>query len=146
MPGGAGPWGKVSMPGDEHPDEPGPGPSQPDRELFDRMLQERVAKVLTQRTWLEAGIEDMRAARSLTFTDDEHDPEGSTVSLDQARDAALLSRTERALAELLAARERLLAGGFGRCEQCGADIPRERLLVRPEARLCVPCAEHLLHR
>ena len=63
-------------------------------------LGERIARTRAQRAALVAAIEDMRVARSLTFADDEHDPEGSTVSLDQARDAALLARTEETLAEL----------------------------------------------
>lgn len=93
-----------------------------------------------QRDALATAIEDMRIARSLTFADDEHDPEGSTTSLDQAREAALLERTERTLSELRAAQQRLAVGTFGVCDVCGADIPDERLLVRPVARTCVPCS------
>ena len=105
------------------------------------LLGERLEQVRGQRAALRAAIEDMRLTRSLTVADDEHDPEGSTVSLDQARDLALLDRAERTLAELVAAQERLAAGTYGVCERCGREIPRERLLARPEARLCVPCAQ-----
>lgn len=87
-----------------------------------------------------AAIDEMRVARSLTFADDEHDPEGSMVSLDQARDSALLVRTEQTLAELNAAQQRLESGMYGVCERCGEEIPTERLVARPEARLCVPCS------
>ena len=104
------------------------------------LLDERLASARALRAALGTAIEDMVESRSLTFADDEHDPDGSTVSLDQARDAALLDRTERTLAELAAARERLAAGAYGRCERCGQPIPHERLLARPEARLCVPCS------
>ena len=93
-----------------------------------------------QRAALTRAIADMRESRSLTFADDEHDPEGSTVSLDQARDAALLDRAERSLGELTAAQQRLDAGCYGRCEACGGAIPAERLLARPEARTCVTCS------
>lgn len=103
-------------------------------------LAERVAQARAQRAALVAAIEQMRVARSLTFADDEHDPEGSMVSLDQARDAALLKRTEQTLTELAAAQQRLAAGAYGVCERCGRAIARERLLARPEARLCVPCS------
>ncbi len=82
----------------------------------------------------------MRVARSLTSADDEHDPEGSMVSLDQARDSALLAQTEHTLVELGAARERFAAGRYGVCEACGRPVPAERLQARPEARWCVPCA------
>ena len=104
------------------------------------LLSERVAQAVAQRAALVTAIEEMRIARSLTFADDEHDPEGSTVSLDQARDAALLDRTERTLTELTAAQQRLADGTYGVCELCGRPIPTERLLARPEARLCVPCS------
>lgn len=30
-------------------------------------------------------------------------------------------------------------GRFGICEECGEPIPPERLMIVPEARLCVPC-------
>jgi DnaK suppressor protein len=104
------------------------------------LLSERVAQARTQREALVTAIEEMRTARSLTFADDEHDPEGSTVSLDQARDAALLDRTEQTLTELTAAQQRLASGRYGVCERCGRPIPTERLLARPEARHCVPCS------
>jgi len=104
------------------------------------LLHQRATQAQTQRAALARAIEDMRDARSLTFADDEHDPEGSTVSLDQARDAALLDRVDQTLAELTAASQRLAAGTYGICERCGGNIPAERLLARPEARLCVPCA------
>lgn len=105
------------------------------------LLEARVAQARAQRAALVTGIEEMRVARSLTFSDDEHDPEGSMVSLDQARDAALLERTEQTLTELAAAQQRLAAEAYGICERCGQTILRERLLARPEARLCVPCSE-----
>ena len=74
------------------------------------------------------------------FSDDEHDPEGSTASMDQVRDTALLRTVRRTLAELAAARERLAAGTYGVCESCGRPIAPERLEARPEARTCVACA------
>jgi DnaK suppressor protein len=104
------------------------------------LLAQRVAELRTQRTALTTAITAMRVARSLTFADDEHDPEGSTVSLDQARDAALLDQTERTLTELIVAQQRIADGSYGVCERCGGAIPTERLQARPEARFCVPCA------
>ena len=105
------------------------------------LLAERVAQVREQQAALTAAVEEMRVARSLTFADDEHDPEGSTVSLDQARDVALLDRVERTLAELEAAQQRLAAGTYRVCEGCGGPIPTERLRARVEARHCVSCAD-----
>ena len=107
---------------------------------YAELLDERLRQAEEQRTALVAAIDQMRTARSLTSADDEHDPEGSTVSLDQARDDALLVRTDQTLAELVAARERLAAGRYGVCERCARPVPAGRLLARPEARFCVPCA------
>ena len=106
-----------------------------------QVLAVRLTQLRAQRAALVTAIEQMRTTRSLTVADDEHDPEGSTVSLDQARDVALLERTERSLGELLAAQERLALGTFGSCERCGQGIPPERLRARPEARCCLPCAQ-----
>lgn len=113
---------------------------------YGELLEERTRQAQSQRDALLAAIEDMRLSRSLTFADDEHDPEGSTVSLDQARDTALLERVERTLDELGAARERLLAGRYGVCEGCGRAVPPDRLLVRPEARTCLPCSRSVGRR
>jgi RNA polymerase-binding transcription factor DksA len=115
-------------------------------ESLAHLLDERVTQAEAQQAALTAAIEEMRLARSLTFADDEHDPEGSTVSLDQARDAALLEQTRRTLTELRTARQRLAAGTYGVCERCGREIPTARLLVRPEARLCVVCAAKVASR
>jgi DnaK suppressor protein len=115
-------------------------------ESLAHLLDERVTQAEAQQAALTAAIEEMRLARSLTFADDEHDPEGSTVSLDQARDAALLQQTQRTLTELRMARQRLAAGTYGVCERCGREIPTARLLARPEARLCVVCAAKVAWR
>ena len=71
---------------------------------------------------LAAAIEQTRDARLLMFSDDEHDPEGSTASLDQVRYSALLARVQRTVAELDAARARLVTGTYGTCERCGQPI------------------------
>jgi predicted CXXCH cytochrome family protein len=60
--------------------------------------------------------------------------------LDQARDVALLTRTEQTLAELAAAGQRLADGTYGQCQTCHRPIGAERLLARPETAVCVSCA------
>jgi len=72
--------------------------------------------------------------------DDEHDAEGSTVAYERARVQALLAQSERARTDLVAARDRLAAGTYRRCEGCGREIPAERLAALPATRRCVTCA------
>lgn len=47
---------------------------------------------------------------------------------------------EQMLEEVAAALRRIEQGTFGRCEACGAAIPRERLQAVPFTRLCIECA------
>lgn len=109
-------------------------------------LTGRIARAEAQQAALIAAIESTRTARSLDFADDEHDPDGSLASLDQARDSALLERTEQTLADLAAAQRRLEDGSYGVCEVCGRAIAPERLLARPETRDCITCAERSSRR
>jgi DnaK suppressor protein len=54
----------------------------------------------------------------------------------------LLRRTvtaRRRLADVDEALSRLAAGEFGRCEQCGAQIPDGLLATAPEIRYCARC-------
>jgi DnaK suppressor protein len=43
------------------------------------------------------------------------------------------------LGEIDAALARVEAGTYGRCTQCGSEIPEERLELRPFASRCVAC-------
>jgi RNA polymerase-binding transcription factor DksA len=72
--------------------------------------------------------------------DDEHDPEGSTIAFERSQVGALIEQAERRIAEIEAARARVDAGTYGRCEVCGEPIAEGRLEARPVARTCVGCA------
>src|SRR5205814_90189 len=61
----------------------------------------------------------------------------------QELNATLLENEEYIRGEALAAVDRIDAGTFGTCENCGAAIPAERLEVLPYVRYCVGCAEKL---
>ena len=52
------------------------------------------------------------------------------------RETQELQRVENALAAMA-------SGDYGRCEECGDNIPFERLQVRPQARRCLPCQERV---
>ena len=107
--------------------------------LLRQVLGERIASASGQVSRLGAEIREVTLAQRDTPADDEHDPEGSTVSVERERDVALLGSAQNRLSQLLAAQARLDAGTFGICERCGGPIPFERLQVRPEVRFCVPC-------
>jgi RNA polymerase-binding transcription factor DksA len=55
----------------------------------------------------------------------------------------LLENEDYLLAEVNAALARIEQGTFGRCENCGQEIPKERLTVLPYTRYCLRCARKL---
>jgi RNA polymerase-binding transcription factor DksA len=60
----------------------------------------------------------------------------------QARAEALMRQAveaRRALSDTEEALTRLSAGRYGRCEQCGAEIPVSALVAEPEVRYCAAC-------
>lgn len=58
-------------------------------------------------------------------------------------DLHLLENEEYTMKEIGAALERIDQGTFGRCENCGQAIDKERLQVVPYSRYCIRCAEKL---
>jgi RNA polymerase-binding transcription factor DksA len=90
---------------------------------------------------LDSGMAELRRDRRAETADDEHDPEGVTLSTEWARLAGLHDAATRALAEIDEALARWDAGTYGICSDCGRGIPLERLRARPAATRCVACAE-----
>jgi DnaK suppressor protein len=71
--------------------------------------------------------------------DDEHDPEGATIAFERSQLAALVQQAQDHLVEIDAAIDRLDAGVYGVCENCGQSIATDRLDARPQARTCIEC-------
>ncbi len=46
---------------------------------------------------------------------------------------------ELRLRDINEALEKIKKGKYGKCEQCGKNIPQERLRVSPEAKKCMKC-------
>jgi len=80
-------------------------------------------------------------ARRGSQADDEHDPEGATITLQFAESAALLANSRNHLDQVNAALGRMTEGRYGQCQLCGADIALARLEARPFAAHCVRCAQ-----
>jgi len=72
---------------------------------------------------------------------DQHPADSGTNLADADREEAslevLLAQQERVREAL----GRLDAGSYGRCVECGRDLPDERLEARPEAERCVDCQQ-----
>ncbi len=48
---------------------------------------------------------------------------------------------ETRLRDINLALEKIEKEKYGKCEKCGKSIPKERLEIAPEARLCLKCAQ-----
>jgi len=56
-----------------------------------------------------------------------------------ARTAALRESVEKKIIQTRMALARIKIGKYGICEECGRMINTERLMVKPEATLCIKC-------
>lgn len=100
--------------------------------LSDAQLDAVRAELIRQRDEFDEPIEDPTEAADLA------DDPGTRLSEFQAfedlaaRQSASLEAIEHAIA-------RLDAGVYGTCEECGTEIPFERLEAIPDAVLCIDC-------
>ena len=99
------------------------------------------ADALSRIAVIDAATAELRRDRSIDTADDEHDPEGVTLSSEWAHLAGLHAAATRELAEIDEALLRSDAGTYGICIDCGRSIPIARLRARPAATRCVACAE-----
>ncbi|GAA3395125.1 TraR/DksA family transcriptional regulator [Cryptosporangium minutisporangium] len=111
-----------------------------DRDLIHQVLTEERVDTAAQISALTADLDGIIEAAAMVATDDEHDPEGTTIAYERAHTASLLSAAVTRLGELDRALARHAAGDYGRCESCGGPIAPERLVARPAATTCITCA------
>ena len=78
--------------------------------------------------------------RADATADDEHDPEGSTLSGEWSRVDALRRGAEQDRADAATALARVADGTYGTCVVCGGPIAPGRLEARPTAATCIGCA------
>ena len=79
-------------------------------------------------------------AAELVSTDDEHDPEGSTIAYERAQATALLRQARADREALLGTRRQLAGGGPIECATCAGPIDPDRIAALPTAARCVTCA------
>ncbi|PJJ62131.1 TraR/DksA family transcriptional regulator [Compostimonas suwonensis] len=114
---------------------------------FGSLLNRERDDVLAESARLDSALHEVREARSDGTADDEHDPDGSTMSAEWSQLAGLTADAAARLEAVDSALARLADGAYGLCANCGRPIPRERLDARPTALLCIDCArrEELAH-
>lgn len=105
------------------------------------LLEELGADARARLTAIDDSIARLRADRTVDVADDEHDPDGVTLSGEWAQAVGVRDAARREVAEIEDALRRWETGEYGVCADCGRGIPIARLRVRPFAARCVSCAE-----
>ncbi len=105
-----------------------------------RRLRAERADIAARLRDLGVSFDDIVDAARDSNLDDEHDPEGTTIAAERSLVSSLARSSERHLAEVDAALERLAAGTYGRCVRCGGPIAADRLDARPSTPVCIGCA------
>ena len=104
---------------------------------FRKRLEEVRVSTLEGMRLLEEEVTDPRPAEMshlpshlADLSSDDHEVDVSIQGLE---------RGSEELAEIEEAFQRIDAGRFGVCEECGLDMPLERLRALPYAMLCIEC-------
>jgi len=111
-----------------------------ERNELGALLRERRLGDLAESQRMAESLGVLLASRSESTADDEHDPEGPTLSSEWSRLQALRSDAAHDIVAVDAALERLRMGTYGVCARCGQPIGVDRLRARPTAELCIRCA------
>lgn len=98
-------------------------------------------QVIARVTKLEGNMISLVRARRSESDDDEHDPEGVTLSSQWSMLAGVLESAREDAAQAERALERFDAGRYGLCESCGQPIPEGQLEARPFRESCVTCPD-----
>lgn len=109
-------------------------PSQ--RSELAALLQTRLQATERQSTVHQDGLSRVEHAQQVLQQDADDAPQRAG---DREVDFAVSERDAQRLVALRRAQSRLNEADFGRCIDCGDDIPFERLRIEPEALRCVEC-------
>jgi DnaK suppressor protein len=110
-----------------------------DRERLKRLEANRAALTRLASTFeLEAG-RPLAEAVGDVVTRDYEDTDFAQALSDREINDTLVQLLSENREQVERALERLADGLYGTCEDCGAEIPTERLKFRPEATRCVAC-------
>jgi DnaK suppressor protein len=104
-----------------------------------RMLEDRRREILNE---VQSKIKDVRSEGTANLTTGVVDAEETSVSdIQEDIELALIQMKAETLTRVNEALERLNAGNYGRCNECGDEISPQRLRALPFAVRCKDCEE-----
>ncbi|HMM50236.1 MAG TPA: TraR/DksA C4-type zinc finger protein [Burkholderiaceae bacterium] len=115
-----------------------PGLDQKQIEHLATMMNERWAREFREIRSLFSTMDEERQRVTLGGSIDEASDDALLVKLAPVNDP-LIQQNLQDVRDIAAARQRIAAGTYGECTDCGADIAYERLLAYPTAKRCIDC-------
>ena len=113
-----------------------------DTDHFRRLLEERRQAIVDaiERLHKEnSGSLEDETGELVSGSADQHLADTATETLEREIANTLEEHDERLLVAVDAALGRIADGTYGKCVNCGAHIPEERLEAMPWATLCIDC-------
>jgi DnaK suppressor protein len=113
-----------------------------DTARFRDLLTDRrraVANALDNLHKENAGSLEDETGELVSGSADQHMADTATETVEREIGNTLELHDERLLVAIDAALDRIEAGAYGKCVNCGAHIPEERLEAMPWATLCIDC-------
>ena len=110
---------------------------------FETLLRRERQDTAADLDRLSGSLGEVREARSDASADDEHDPDGPTLSAEWSTLSGVRSELAERLAGIDRALQRIADGTYGVCLRRGEPIGPARLEARPAATLCIDGAREL---
>ena len=102
-------------------------------------LEEQAAGLRGEIETAEAASESLKRDQSSEGSGDEAD--AGSMTFEREHEMSLANNSRDLLVQVQRALGRLADGTYGRCEECGSQIPKARLQAFPRATLCVACKQ-----
>ncbi len=106
------------------------------KKFYDLLMQYRDMVTSQMKYHVEDALNSDNADKRGVTT---HMADMSSDNSRQAMELSMLTEGGNVLQLIEDALKRIHEGGFGKCQDCGEDIPEARLEVRPYAIYCVKC-------
>ncbi len=117
-----------------------------DKELqedFRQRLEKEKEELQRRITYMEEGAMEAPVRDSISELSmyDNHPADIGSETFERSKDLALRDQAEIQLSKIEDALSRINKGIYGICEECGAEIPVERMEAMPSTTLCKRCKE-----
>lgn len=108
-------------------------------------IGERRREISARLADVERRLDEVRIGRA-EWTDEEHDPEGFSLTFEWQQAEGTRAEYVTELTALDAAEARVAEGTYGSCAVCEKTIPAAQLALRPARTECVTCADRAARR